>query len=94
MSKENALASAPPTQAMQQVGLSFIDVIGYAKKSVQLLQEHGDEFIGMIDAGFRAFQAITGRNYPALFDALNDVNRNTRSVIDAIRQTFNIKDDE
>lgn len=90
MSQHQALESTPPTQAMQAVGLSFVDVIGYARKAVQLLQDHGDEFIDLVDAGFRAIKAVSGKDFPALFVALNDVNRNAQTIIDAIKQTFNI----
>lgn len=80
------------TPAMAAVGLSFGSVLDYARRAVRLLQEHGDEFLDLVDAGFRAFKALTGRDYATLFNALNDVNRNARTVIDAIRAEFAIAD--
>jgi len=87
---EHVFASAPPTVAMTSVGLSFSGVIEFAKKAVELLQEKGDDVIGMLDAGFRAFAAVSSRDFTALFAALNDVNRTAQSIIDAIKETFGV----
>lgn len=78
------------TPAMAAVGLNWSGVLTYARKAVTLLQENGDEFIDMIDAGFRAFKALTGKDYVTLFAALNDVNRNARTVIAAIKAEFDL----
>lgn len=90
MADPQVFASTPPTPAMGAVGLSFSGVLEFAKKSVKLLQDHGDEVIGLVDAGFRAFKAVTGKDFATLFLALNDANRNAQAIIDAVKAEFGI----
>lgn len=82
--------SAPPTVEMTAVALDWTGVKTYAEKAIKLIQDHGDEFIDMIDAGFRAFKAVTGRDFAGIFTALNDAQRNLQVIIAAIRTEFGI----
>lgn len=78
------------TPQMAKMGISFLSIEGYAKKALDLLRAHGDDFIGVVDAGFRAFMALTTRDFPTLFAALNDANKNADSLIAAIKAEFGI----
>lgn len=80
------------TPVMASVGLNFGSVTAFARKAVKLLQEHGDDFLDLVDSGFRAFKAVTGRDYATLFVALNDVNRNAQTIVAAIRAEFGLSE--
>jgi hypothetical protein len=83
-------ASTPPTPAMASVGLDFSGVLAFARKAVKLIEDHGDEFLDLIEAGFRAFQAVTGRDFAAILTEMNNVNRDLTAIVAAIRAEFNI----
>ena len=83
-------ASAPPTPVMQSVGLDFTGVLAFARKCVKLIEEHGDEFLDLIESGFRAFQAVTGRDFAAILAEIGNVNRSLTKIVDAIKAEFGI----
>lgn len=78
------------TPQMAKVGLTFASIEDYARKAVDLLKAHGDDVLGLVDAGFRAFMALSTRDFPTLLAALNDVNKNATTVYTAIVAEFGI----
>ena len=83
--------SAPVPEPMGAVGLDWTGVRAYAEKAIKLIQDHGHEFLDMIDAGFRAFKAITSRDMLGIFAALNDVTVDLQKLIAAIKDEFGIE---
>lgn len=83
-------AAAPPTPPMAAVGLDFSGVLTYARKAVDLIQQHGDDVLDMLAAGFRAFAAVTGRDMIGVLAALSDANRSGQVVVAAIQAEFGI----
>jgi 2-polyprenyl-3-methyl-5-hydroxy-6-metoxy-1,4-benzoquinol methylase len=90
MSEPVAYASLPPTPMMQSVGLSFSDVIDFARDAIDLIRENGDRFLSMIENTFKAYSAITSRDLSALLAALADGKRDLEAIIAAIRETFGV----
>ena len=72
------------------VHMNFVDVMGYARKAVNLIKEEGDTALALVEDGFNFFSAITGKDYPKIFDALSKGRGHAEEVINAIRQTFNL----
>lgn len=83
-------AVPPATPMMAGVGLDWSGVRTFAERSIRLVRDHGPEFLDMIEAGFKAFKAITGRGFVGIFAAINDVNRDLNAIIAAIKDEFGI----
>lgn len=81
-----------PTPMMAAAGLSFGDVEVFARKSVKLLRENGDTFLDMIEGCFKAYRALTGRNFIGVFAAINETHGNVVKLIDAINAEFGFSD--
>lgn len=77
--------------SMAAVGLDWVGVETFARKAVKLLQEHGSEFVDMIAAGFRAFRAVTNRDFPAVFLAINEIVVDVNKLATAIREEFGLE---
>lgn len=90
MSEPVAYASLPPTPMMQGVGLSFPDLIAYARKAVDLLQAVGDDAVDLLEVGFRMWSAISNRDLSGVLAAFADGKRSVESIIAAIRTEFGI----
>lgn len=82
--------TATATPQMAKVGLSFTSIEGYAKNALQLLKDHGDDVLAVVDAGFRAFMALSTKDYPTLFAALNDANKSAETIYNAVKTQFNL----
>lgn len=82
--------SAPCPPAMAAVGLDWSGVKTFAEKSIRLIQDHGAEFLDLIDAGFRAFKAVTSRDFLGIFAAMTDANRDLNAIIAAIKDEFGL----
>lgn len=82
--------TAPVPATMTAVSLDWSGVKVYAEKSVKLLQDHGAEFIDLIDMGFRAFKAVTARDFVGIFAAINAAQRDIQAIIAAIQAEFGI----
>lgn len=80
--------AAPPTAAMSAVALDWSGVKVFAEKAVKLIQDHGDEFLDLVDSGFRAFKSVTGRDMLGIFTALSDAQRDLQAIIAAIQLEF------
>lgn len=79
------------TPMMAAVGLDWSGVQAFAEKSIRLLQQHGPEFLDLLDAGFKAFSAITNHNFVAIFTELNRATVDVNKLIAAIKEEFNIE---
>ncbi len=82
--------TAPIPAAMHKVGLDWSGVRTYAEKSIKLIQEHGDEFTDLIENGFKAFAAVTGRDFVGIFAALNAAQKDLQAIVAAIKAEFEI----
>lgn len=83
-------ASVPATAEMHKVGISFLDVEGYAQKAIDLLNSTGTQWVALLHDGFLVYQGITGKDFSAVLTSLNDANANAQTIIDAIKATFGI----
>ena len=90
MSEKIVHATLPPSPLMGAVGLSFIDVVGYARTAVDLIREHGHTVIDAFEAGFKAFAAISNRDLTGFLTALAEAKGDVEKVIQAIRDAFDI----
>lgn len=88
--KGAALLAAPVPQEMTAVGLDWTGVVAYARGAIRFLQDHGDTAIDAIEAGFRAFKAITARDMMGIFAALSEVTVDVQKLIAAIREEFGL----
>lgn len=84
------LLACAPTAHMQKMGMTFTDVIGYAKKSIDLVNATGTQFVGLLNDGFKAYQGITEHDYGAVFSALNAANADGKAIVAAITTTFGL----
>ena len=86
------MSNVAATPAMAKAGISFDSVADYAKKSLDLLENHqvGELTLAVIDAGFRAYMALSTKDYITLLSALNDVNKDVQSIIAAIKAEFGL----
>lgn len=91
--KGAALMAMPPTPMMAGVDLDWSGVIAYARGAIRFLKEHGDTAIDALEAGFRAFKAITGRDMMGIFAALSELTVDVQNLIAAIREEFGIEDE-
>ncbi len=87
---EKFCTTAPLPATMKAVGLDWSGVRVYAAKSIKLIQDHGDEFLDLIDAGFKAFTAVTGRDFVGVFAAINAAQRDLQAIIAAIKLEFDL----
>jgi hypothetical protein len=90
MSEKIVHGSLPPSPLMGAVGLSFIDVVGYARTAVDLIREHGHSVVDALEAGFKAFAAISNRDLVGFLAALSEAKGDIEKVIAAIRDAFDV----
>lgn len=86
-----AFAAMTSTPEMAAVGLDWTGVYAFAEQAVQLVQDHGDKFLSLLRNGFKAFQAITGRDFMGIFAALNAASVDLQELIAAIKEEFGIE---
>lgn len=68
----------------------YENIRDYARHAVYLIQKEGDTVLDAIDTAFSAYSALTGRDWPALFAALDKERRDVNEIIAAITQEFNL----
>jgi len=90
MSEPVAYASLPPTPQMQSVGVSFGSLVAFARKAIDLLQEHGDTIIDTVEDVFRVWQGVSNRDLTGVLAAFASGQRNVEKIIEAIRNEFGI----
>ena len=78
------------TAEMHKCNISFLDVEGYAQKAIDLLNSTGTQWVALLHDGFLVYQGITGKDFTAVLDALNDVNAQASTIVAAIKTTFGI----
>ena len=83
-------ASAPPTKEMASVGLSFPDLISYARQTVHFLQVNGESFIELAEIGFKTWSAISARDLTGVLAAFADGQRTVTTIIAAIKAEFGV----
>jgi hypothetical protein len=88
--KVNAYATAPPTPTMATYGLSFYDVVEYAKYAIKWLQEEGDNVVGVLEATFKAWSAVTSRDLTGVLAAFAKGKGHVEEIIDSIRREFGL----
>ena len=84
---EEMMAATPK---MGAVGLSWLDLKGYAQHLIHLLETEGDTAIDAVDTAIRLVKAVTDRDYPAIFLALQQEQKDVQAIIAAIRTEFNL----
>lgn len=85
-----AFASMEANPEMEAVGLDWSGVYSFAEQAIQLVQDHGDKFLSLLRNGFKAFQAITGRDFMGIFTALNAATVDLQALVQAIKDEFGI----
>lgn len=80
----------PATPAMHKVGITFFDVEAYAQKVIDLVEKTGRQFVALLHDGFKLYQAVTEKDFAAIFAALSDAKDNGESIIAAIKEVFGI----
>jgi hypothetical protein len=91
MSEPVAYASLPPTPMMMGAGLSFDRLVVWARKAVELLREHGDTAIDVVEDVFKLWQSISNRDLTGVLAAFASGQRNVEKIIEAIRNEFGIE---
>jgi hypothetical protein len=91
MSEPVAYASLPPTPQMMGAGLSFDRLVVWARKAVELLREHGDTAIDVVEDVFKLWQSISNRDLTGVLAAFASGQRNVEKIIEAIRNEFGIE---
>lgn len=90
MSAQVFSTTAPVPPMMATVGLSWEGVLDFAKKSIKLIQDQGSTFLDLIENGFKAFKAVTGRDFIGVFAAIQQAGGDLQKIIEAIKAEFNI----
>lgn len=75
---------------MAQAGLSFDSLMTYARKTIELLQTTGDEFLDLAEQGFKMWNAISSRDLSGILAAFAAGQRDVEVIIKAIRDEFGI----
>lgn len=88
-----AFASMAVPAPMAAVGLDWSGVVAYARGAIRFLQDHGETAIHAVEAGFRAFKAITQRDMMGIFAALSEVTVDVQKLIEAVREEFGLEDE-
>lgn len=78
----------------QVVGLGIPDVVDFARHAVNVLKKAGDAAIEVIQAGFKMYSAFTDRDLGKILSAFNEAQDRVQSVINAIREEFQLHEDE
>lgn len=79
------------TPMMGSVGLSWLDLKSYAEHLVHLLQTEGDTAIDAVDTAIRLVKAVTGRDFVAVFAALQQEQKDIQQIIAAVKAEFGIE---
>lgn len=79
------------TQRAQVVDFNFMDVVGYAKKAVKVLQDTGDLGIEIAIAGFAMYNAFTDRDLTGLFANFKAIGTDVQKIIAAIKAEFQLE---
>lgn len=83
--------AAKPTDQMLVCGVDWLGVKNYALGAIDLLKNHGDVFKDMICTGFKAFTAVTGRDYVTILACLQQEKVDVDAAVAAIKQEFNLE---
>ncbi len=83
--------TAPITDQMRGAGIDWSGVKAYAVDAINLLQNHGDLFKGMICLGFKAFTQVTGHDYAGIIASLSEAQVDVQAVIAAIKLEFHLE---
>jgi len=78
------------TPTMAKVGVNWLDIKGFAEHLIHLLQTEGETAIDLVDTSIRLVQAVTGRDYVAIFAALQKGQRDVTEIIAAVKAEFGI----
>lgn len=86
----NFNTAAPCTDPMIAAGIDWLGVKAFAEDSINLIQNHGDVFKDMITTGFKAFTAITGRDYGTILVCLQQEKIDVEAAVAAIKTEFHL----
>lgn len=84
-------ASAPLTDPMVNCGIDWLGVKSFAESAINLIQNHGDVFKDMITTAFKAFTAVTGRDYAGIISCLMQEKLDVDAAIAAIKLEFHLE---
>lgn len=86
----NFNTAMPCTDPMVACGIDWLGVKAFAEDSINLIQNHGDVFKDMIATGFKAFTAVTGRDYATILSCLQQEKLDVDAAIAAIKLEFHL----
>lgn len=92
MSEKKQPEPMQATPMMAAAGLSFDSLMTYARKTIELLQTTGDEFLDLAEQGFRMWNAISTRDLSGILAAFAAGQRDVQAIIAAIKKEFDITD--
>jgi hypothetical protein len=84
------MRSAPPTQPMHAVGLSFDDIAVQAQHVVHLLQTQGDTALRVVTNTLKLVKAVTGRDMLTVFALINQETVDIQTLTKAIQDEFGL----
>ena len=83
-------SALPPTPVMSGVGLSFPDLVDYARHAVHLLQTTGNTFVDLLEDGFKLWTAVSGRDLAGVLLAFSAGRQDVTAIIAAVKAEFGI----
>lgn len=78
------------TPAAQKMDFSWIDVEAQAQHAVNLLQNHGDEFLALVTGTMKLISLATARDLSGVFLQLNQEKTDITALIASIKAEFGI----
>jgi len=79
-----------PTEKMGTYGLSWIGIRSVAERAIVLLDKYGKEVLDEVETILRMVQAVTDRDFTALFAEINKASVDIPALISKIQEEFGI----
>lgn len=84
------VGSAPPTQTMASVGLSWDGILDVGQHVINLLESQGQLALGIVDNLVKMVAAVSGRDFLTVFALLNQTVVDVQALIAAIKAEFGL----